>query len=52
MSLSFCKTTCKYNNISDFGFCIGGKIPYIKINFIDSRFNEFVTIIIFEKFVF
>ena len=46
------KAYCKYNNISDFEFCIGGKIPYIKINFIDSRFNEFVTIIVSDNFVF
>ena len=24
------KCYCKYNNISDFEFCIGGEIPYIK----------------------
>ena len=46
------KAYCRYNNISDFEFIIGGEIPYIKINLVDSRFNEFVTIIIFEKFVF
>ena len=46
------KCCCKYNNISDFEFCIGGEIPYIKINFIDSRFNEFVTIIVSDNFVF
>ena len=45
------KAYCKYNNISDFEFCIGGEIPYIKINFIDSRFNEFVTIIVFDSFI-
>ena len=44
------KAYCKYNNISDFEFCIGGEIPYIKINFIDSRFNEFVTIIMAHNF--
>ena len=42
------KAYCRYNNISDFEFIIGGEIPYIKINFIDSRFNEFVTIIVFD----
>ena len=42
------KAYCRYNNISDFEFCIGGEMPYIKINFIDSRFNEFVTIIVFD----
>ena len=42
------KAYCRYNNISDFEFVIGGEIPYIKINFIDSRFNEFVTIIVFD----
>ena len=31
-------------------FCIGGEITYIKINFIDSRFNEFVTILISHNF--
>ena len=46
------KSYCKYNNISYFEFCIGGKTPYIKINFIDSRFNEFVTIIVSDNFVF
>ena len=46
------KCYCKYNNISDFDFIIGGEIPYIKINFIDSRFNEFVTIIVSDNFVF
>jgi len=42
------KAYCRYNNISDFEFIIGGEMPYIKINFIDSRFNEFVTIIVFD----
>ena len=37
-----------FDNISDFEFIIGGEMPYIKINFIDSRFNEFVTIIVFD----
>jgi hypothetical protein len=46
------KAYCKYDNISDFEFYIGGELPYIKISFNDSRFNEFVTIIIFDKFVF
>ncbi len=46
------KAFCKYDNISDFEFCIGGEIPFIKISFIDSRFNEFVTIMIFDEFVF
>ncbi len=41
------KSYCKYNNISDFELCIGGKTPSIKINFIDSRFNDFVTNICF-----
>ena len=44
------KAYCRYNNISDFEFCIGGEMPYIKINFIDSRFNEFVTIIMAHNF--
>ncbi len=43
---------CKCDNISDFEFCIGGKIVYIKVNLIDSRFNEFETIIISDNFVF
>jgi DNA recombination-dependent growth factor C len=38
---------CRYNNISSFEFCIG-EMPYIKINLIDSRFNQFSTILIFE----
>ena len=38
---------CRYNNISSFEFCIG-ETPYIKINLIDSRFNQFSTILIFE----
>jgi hypothetical protein len=42
------KAYCRYDNISDFEFIIGGEMPYIKINFIDSRFNEFVTIIVFD----
>jgi hypothetical protein len=42
------KAYCKYNNFSDFEFCIGGKIPYIKIDFIDSRSNEFVNIMIID----
>jgi hypothetical protein len=42
------KACCKYNNISDFEFCIGGKIPYIKVNFFDSRFNEFVIIMMID----
>ena len=44
------KAYSKYNNISDYEFCIGGEITYIKINFIDSRFNEFVTILIRHNF--
>ena len=44
------KAYCKYNNISDFEFCIGGEIPYIKIKFFDTRFNEFVTIIMAHNF--
>ena len=44
------KAYSKYNNISDFKFCIGDEITYIKINFIDSRFNEFVTIIMAHNF--
>ena len=39
---------CRYGNISSFDFVIGGEMPYIKINLIDSRFNEFSTILIFE----
>jgi hypothetical protein len=46
------KAYCKYNNTSDFEFCIGEQIPYIKVNFIDNRFNEFVTIMISDNFVF
>ena len=46
------KCYCKYNNISDFEFIIGGEIPYIKINLVDSRFNEFVTIIVSDNFIF
>ena len=38
---------CRYNNISSFEFCIG-EMPYIKINLIDTRFNQFATILIFE----
>ena len=38
---------CRYNNISSFEFCIG-ETPYIKINLIDTRFNQFATILIFE----
>ena len=38
---------CRYKNISSFEFCIG-EMPYIKINLIDSRFNEIATIFIFE----
>ncbi len=48
----FEKCCCKYNNISDFEFCIGGEIPFIKINFVDSKFNEFVTIIVSDNFSF
>ena len=45
------KAYCKYDNISDIECCIGGEIPYIKINFFDSRFNnEFVTIIMAHNF--
>ncbi len=40
------KTYCKNDHISDFEFCIVGEIPYIKISFNDSRFNELVKIII------
>ena len=51
--INFCqkllkKAYSKYNNILDYEFCIGGEITYIKVNFIDSRFNEFVTIIVFD----
>ena len=46
------KAYCRYNNISDFEFIIDGEMPYIKINFIDSRFNEFVTIIVSDNFSF
>ena len=46
------KAYCKYNNISSFDFVIGGEMPYIKVNFIDNRFNEFVTILIFDGFIF
>ncbi len=42
------KAYCRYNNISNFEFIIGGEMTYIKINVIDSRFNEFVTIILFD----
>ena len=38
---------CRYGNISSFEFCIG-ETPYIKINLIDTRFNQFATILIFE----
>jgi len=38
---------CRYSNISSFDFVIG-ETPYIKINLIDSRFNQFATILIFE----
>jgi len=38
---------CRYSNISSFEFCIG-EMPYIKINLIDTRFNEIATILIFE----
>ncbi len=44
------KAYSKYNNISDYEFCMGGEITYIKINFIDSRFNELVTILISHNF--
>ena len=44
------KAYCKYDNISDFEFCKGGEMPSIKINFVDSRFNEFVTIIMAHHF--
>jgi len=40
------KAYSKYDNISDYEFCIGGEITYIKINFIDSRINESVTILL------
>jgi hypothetical protein len=42
------KAYFKYPNISDIAFCIGGQIPYIKINFLDSRFYGFVTIIVLD----
>ncbi len=45
------KAYCRYNNISDFKFCIGGQIPYIKINFVDSRSYELETIIISDIFL-
>ncbi len=44
------KAYSKYNNILDYEFCIGGEITYIKVNFIDSRFNEFVTILLSDNF--
>ena len=44
------KAYSKYYNISDYEFCIGGEITYIKVNFFDSRFYEFVTILIAHNF--
>ena len=44
------KAYSKYNNILDYEFCIGGEITYIKVNCIDSRFNEFVTILMAHNF--
>ena len=44
------KAYSKYNNILDYEFCIGGEITYIKVNFINSRFNEFVTILLADNF--
>ena len=38
----------KYNDIKDFEFVLGGAFPYIKVTFHDSRFNEVVTILIFD----
>jgi hypothetical protein len=45
------KAYSKYNNILDYEFCIFGEITYIKVNFIDSRFNEFVTILMAHNFL-
>jgi hypothetical protein len=44
------KACSKYNNILDYEFCTGGEITYIKVNFIDSRFNEFVAILMAHNF--
>ena len=45
----FDKAYYKYNNIIDYDFVLGGDFPYIKIHFIDYRFNEVVTILISEQ---
>ena len=42
------KAYYKYNNIKDFEFVLGGEFPYIKVTFHDDRFNEVVTILIFD----
>ena len=42
------KAYYKYNNIKDFEFVLGGEFPYIKVTFHDNRFNEVVTILIFD----
>ncbi len=41
------KAYYKYNNIKDFEFCLG-QFPHIKVTFHDNRFNEVVTILIFD----
>ena len=42
------KAYYRYNNIKDFEFVLGGAFPYIKVTFHDNRFNEVVTILIFD----
>ncbi len=42
------KAYYKYNNIQDFEFVLGGAFPYIKVTSHDNRFNEVVTILIFD----
>ena len=42
------KAYYKYNDIKDFEFVLGGEFPYIKVTFHDNRFNEVVTILIFD----
>ena len=44
------KAYSKYDNILNYEFCIGGEITYTKVNFIDSRFNAFVTILMAHNF--
>ena len=42
------KAYYKYDKIKDFEFVLGGEFPYNEVTFHDNRFNEVVTILIYD----